>query len=898
MKPVAPTVTIQTEGVSLNSGNCYWQTKDGEIWKQFSGSRFVPGEYRFHMSFMADSSEYAVTDPVKVTVDGDEQLSRPSLEDGKYNISKIYSNEYTVKETYSVLFEANGGTGMQEDIHTEVGKKTLMPECTFEKEGYDCSGWKYGSKTYKTGAEVAFPKAKAGDVITMTAQWTADKTYPRYNYTIVFNGNGSTGGTMKNLAAIVGTAKALTKNAYKKDGYHFEGWAVSADGPVVYNDKAKVTDLSITYQSTSIELFAVWEKNTYTVTLNGNGGSYSEGKKTVKSYTDLLTYDEAEILPANKFTRGGYSFLGWAKTAKATVPDYLEGQEYTFNLVAANNGKAKLYAVWQANPYTIHFDPGDGGTGEMADIETEYAKTVKLPAVTYVKEGWRFNGWKCDEDEKTYKDKASVKNLATEAGGAVTLTAQWLANTATFKFNMNGGKAPDKTTYKNIKITTGDTLDLTGKSEPVFAGYTFLGWSTRADADESRGAVNYENPLHIDPVVVEKNGSTVTLYARWKKKDPARIGIILIGDEDETYSDAHIKGVLQAMENCDLTDDDVVWSYNIPENDECYDKCKLYAEQGCAAVFTNSYGHQVYAERAASEYPDVQFVTINGDTARRSELLNFSNAYNKLFESRYVSGVVAGMKVAELVSNDSIPETGYDGDENVKIGYVGTFPYAEVVSGYTAFFLGIRSVVPNVAMEVMYTNSWFDPEAEGDAAEQLINDGCVIIGQHSESTSAPAAVQAARIAGKTVYCVGHKTDMLDVAPSAALTSSAEDWSVYYTYAFSQMLTGKKIATDWAEGYSSDAVGITALGQGCADGTAAKVAEVVAAFKAGTLHVFDINTFTVGGQKVVSAYTYDSDGDWINDTNEGIVDGYYHECEYISAPSFSLRIDGITELYGS
>jgi len=374
-----------------------------------------------------------------------------------------------------------------------------------------------------------------------------------------------------------------------------------------------------------------------------------------------------------------------------------------------------------------------------------------------------------------------------------------------------------------------------------------------------------------------------------------KIGVVLVGDENEGYSYAHIEGIKKAMANVGLTEDNMVWFYSIPENEECYDKCIECVEQGCNLVITNSYSHQTYTQQAAEENPDVQFVAMTGDTAMKSGLDNFSNAFNMTYESRYVSGVVAGMKLAELVADNKIPASGYDADGNIKIGYVGAFPYAEVVSGYTGFYLGIKSIIENVAMEVQYTNSWFNIQDEGKAAEALMADGCVIIGQHADSTGAPKAVQTAKDNGAVVYSIGYNVDMLAAAPTAALTSSTNDWSVYYTYAFSQLLKGEKIATDWSEGYETGAVAITDLGPECAEGTAEKVAEVEAKIKSGELHVFDTKTFTVDGKEVTTAMTFDSDGDWTNDTNEGIVDGYYHESEYISAPSFSLRIDGITEL---
>ena len=366
-----------------------------------------------------------------------------------------------------------------------------------------------------------------------------------------------------------------------------------------------------------------------------------------------------------------------------------------------------------------------------------------------------------------------------------------------------------------------------------------------------------------------------------------KVGVVLVGDENEGYTYAHIEGIRAAMEACGLTDENMVWCYNIPENEECYDKCIECVEQGCNLIITNSYSHQSYTQQAAEENEDVQFVAMTGDTAMKSGLANFHNAFNMTFESRYVSGVVAGMKLKEMMDAGLVTDP--------YIGYVGAYPYAEVVSGYTGFFLGIRSIVPEAHMDVQYTNSWFNQQEEGKAAEALMGRGCVIIGQHADSTGAPAAVQAAKDAGKNVYSVGYNVDMLQAAPTAALTSSTNNWSVFYTYLFKTFMAGETIVTDWSEGYETGAVGITALGPEVAEGTAEKVAEVEEAIKNGTLHVFDTSTFTVDGKEVTSAFTFDSDGDWVNDTNEGIVDGYYHESEYISAPSFSLRIDGITEL---
>jgi basic membrane protein A len=375
--------------------------------------------------------------------------------------------------------------------------------------------------------------------------------------------------------------------------------------------------------------------------------------------------------------------------------------------------------------------------------------------------------------------------------------------------------------------------------------------------------------------------------------DGIKIGCILVGDENEGYTYAHIKGIEEAIEATGIPAENVIMKYSIAEDQTCYDAAIDLVEQGCSLIISNSYSHQSYMQQAASECPDVTFVACTGDTANQSGLSNFKNAFTSVYQSRYVSGVVAGMKIAELVANGELSDKNFDADGNVKIGYVGAYPYAEVVSGYTAFFLGIQSVYPEVSMEVSYTNSWFDITAEGTAAESLMADGCVIIGQHADSTGAPAAVQAAQDAGEVVYSVGYNIDMLSVAPTAALTSATNNWGVYYTYAFNCLLTGEEIATDWCEGYDAGAVAITDLGSSCAEGTAEKVAEVEAALKNGELNVFDCSTFTVNGEHPTSILV-DMDGDFTGDT-EGVIDGVFEESVLRSAPGFTARIDGINEL---
>lgn len=384
-----------------------------------------------------------------------------------------------------------------------------------------------------------------------------------------------------------------------------------------------------------------------------------------------------------------------------------------------------------------------------------------------------------------------------------------------------------------------------------------------------------------------------------------KIGVVLLGDETEGYTKAHIDGIKAAAAELGLADNQIIWKYKIAEDSTCYDSAVDLVGQGCDVIFSNSYGHQTYMVQAAEENPDVTFVAMTGDFAAISGLDNFKNAFTAVYESRYVSGVVAGMKLKELLEDGTLTAeaqpNSFDADGNVKIGYVGAFNYAEVVSGYTAFFLGVQSIVPNVVMEVMYTNSWFDIDKEGAAAEALIANGAVIIGQHADSTGAPAATQKQHDNGTICYSVGYNIDMIETAPTAALTSATNNWSVYYKHAMECIMNGTELEADWAKGYSEGAVAITTLSDACAEGTAEKVAEVEAALKDGSLHVFDTSKFTVGGAAVTTAPCDMSFMDWSTmtpiyqgETVEAIKDGYFAESTFRSAPYFALRIDGITE----
>ncbi|MDD4125406.1 MAG: BMP family ABC transporter substrate-binding protein [Eubacteriales bacterium] len=382
-----------------------------------------------------------------------------------------------------------------------------------------------------------------------------------------------------------------------------------------------------------------------------------------------------------------------------------------------------------------------------------------------------------------------------------------------------------------------------------------------------------------------------------------KIGVILVGDETEGYTKAHIDGIKDAADELGLSESQIIWKYSVAENEDVVTAAdQLYAE-GCRLIISNSYGHQEYMLEAATKHSDAHFIALTGDNAAANVaanvVSNFSNAFTDVYESRYVSGVVAGLKLKALVDDgtltkEKLPDS-FDADGNIKIGYVGAFNYAEVMSGFTAFFLGIKSVVSNVSMEVYYTSSWFDFDKEKSAAETFINRGCVIIGQHADSAGAPTAVETAYDAGKLVFSVGYNVSMLDAAEDAALTSATNVWGVYYKYAFATFINGGDIAVNWSAGYNDGAVEITELGASCAEGTAAYVEDIINQIKAGTLHVFDTSKFTYKGKNLTWAYATDSDGNYVYDMNNVIADGYYHESHVQSAPAFNILIDGISEL---
>ncbi len=375
------------------------------------------------------------------------------------------------------------------------------------------------------------------------------------------------------------------------------------------------------------------------------------------------------------------------------------------------------------------------------------------------------------------------------------------------------------------------------------------------------------------------------LFSGCSKKESSgasfKVGVIYIGDENEGYTEAHMKGIQEMKKSLGLTDAQVIEKKCIPEDEKAYDAAIDLAEQGCKYIIGTSFGHESYLIQVAKEYPDIVFAHATGYQAGLSGLKNMHNFMPSVYQSRYVSGVVAGLKLNDMIASGKITAA------QAKIGYVGAYPYAEVVSGYTSFFLGVRSVCPSATMEVRYTNSWADMTLEKETAEALIAAKCVLISQHADTTGAPTACEA-----RGVPCVGYNVDMIAVAPNAALTSAALNWGAFYTMSAKAVMAGESFDVDWSKGYSDGAVYTTAINSKVATADAqAKVDAVVNGIINGSVKVFDTATFTVGGKSIE---TLIAEGGDFAKYAAYVKDGAFNEQNGFAAPAFDLRIDGIVE----
>ena len=373
-------------------------------------------------------------------------------------------------------------------------------------------------------------------------------------------------------------------------------------------------------------------------------------------------------------------------------------------------------------------------------------------------------------------------------------------------------------------------------------------------------------------------GMCATLVACGEKTDDFKIGVILLHDEQSTYDLNFMRGVEAAVQALGMKKSQIIYRKNVDESDAAYEAACELADMGCGVVFADSFGHEEFLLKAAREYPNVQFCHATGTNAHTANQPNFHNAFASIYEGRYLAGVAAGLKLNEMIAANKITA------KEAVIGYVGAFTYEEVVSGYTSFYLGAKSVCPSVTMKVKFTGSWYHETREKSYALELIDtEKCVLISQHADSMGAPSACEE-----RGVPNVSYNGSTVADCPDTFIVSSYIDWSPYFQYIITSAKNNTAIDTDWTGTISTGSVKLTDINTAAAAaGTAEAIANAKAALENGTLHVFDTSTFTVGGVTVTECLV---EGQNVIKTVDGV--SFFAESDLRSAPYFGLRIDGI------
>ncbi len=362
-----------------------------------------------------------------------------------------------------------------------------------------------------------------------------------------------------------------------------------------------------------------------------------------------------------------------------------------------------------------------------------------------------------------------------------------------------------------------------------------------------------------------------------------KVGFIFLHDEQSTYDKNFMDAAKAACEQMGVG---YAQKTQIPESKDCYDAAvELIEVDGCNVIFADSFGHESFLIDAAKKYPDVQFCHATGTQAHTAGVKNFHNAFASIYEGRYLAGVAAGLKLNEMIEAKEITA------DKAKMGYVGAFTFAEVMSGYTSFYLGAKSVCPTVTMDVKFTGSWYDEQKEKEAAQALIAGGCVLISQHADSMGAPTACETAGVPN-----VSYNGSTVAACPNTFIVSSRIDWTPYFKYMIQCVEEGKEIDTDWTGTIETGSVVLTDINEkAAAKDTAKKLDEVKAKLLDGSINVFDTANFTVKGEKITSYKAdVDTDANFEKDT-EAIENGVFYESKHRSAPYFDVEIDGINLL---
>lgn len=392
-----------------------------------------------------------------------------------------------------------------------------------------------------------------------------------------------------------------------------------------------------------------------------------------------------------------------------------------------------------------------------------------------------------------------------------------------------------------------------------------------------------DEPANTDAAATEETTEATEEAATEAKAslEGVKAGFIFLHDENSTY-DLNFMNAAKAA--CEALGVEYLTKTNIPEGQECYEAACELADAGCNFIFADSFGHEDYMIEAAKEFPEIQFCHATGTKAHTEGLANFHNAFASIYEGRYLAGIAAGMKLNEMIEKGDIKE------EEAVMGYIGAYTYAEVISGYTSFYLGAKSVCPSATMKVTFTGSWYDETAEKEGANKLIEDGCVLISQHADSMGAPTACETAGVPN-----VSYNGSTESACPNTFIVSSRIDWQPYFEYCLDAVANGTEIATDYTGSLETGSVALTELGKNApAAGTQEAIDAAKADIIAGKTKVFDTATFTVEG-KTLDSYMADVDTDAnYEGDHEVVIDGEFVEsgADFRSAPYFNINIDGI------
>ncbi len=409
--------------------------------------------------------------------------------------------------------------------------------------------------------------------------------------------------------------------------------------------------------------------------------------------------------------------------------------------------------------------------------------------------------------------------------------------------------------------------------------------------------------------------SSLGLFTGCSEDNEFKVGLICLHGESSTYDKNFIDAFNAACTNKGVKS---IIKVDIDESSECYDAAADLVDQGCDMIFADSFGHEDYMISAANKFRGVQFFHATGTKAHTENLSNYHNAFASIYEGRYLAGIAAGMKLQAMINANQLVAKNYDDNGNVKVGYVGAWTYAEVISGFTSWFLGVRSVVPNVVMDVQFTGSWYDEATEKTTAEALINGGCALISQHADSMGAPTACETAGVPN-----VSYNGSTANACPNTFIVSSRINWQPYYEYIIDCVKNNKRVEHDWTASLGSEwgngSVALTSLGSAAAPGTEEAINAAIAGLKAGTLKVFDTSKFTVvkarndaiaadpnqtrivtdtDGHLIAYMADVNTDTSFTPDTQVIKAQGgiaYFAESEFRSAPYFDIQIDGINFL---